>query len=121
MGKSNVASPSTVEFTIGGRTYELVPFLKEGESCVSCDAMVERAKELNANLGQDDGEFILKNQEEIPQEFRKKFYLVFTAWRNPSNPQGFACLAWGDGRGYQGWLCPDDDWGAGGRLVRRVS
>ena len=58
-----------VRFTVGNRddvrTYELVPFLEEGESYVSEDVMVERAKELNANPGEEDGVLILKNKDEI--------------------------------------------------------
>jgi hypothetical protein len=109
---------STAEFTICNRTYELVPFLEEGESYVSGDTMVERAKELNANLGEEDGEFILERQAEIPKEFRGKFYMVFTAWRPPSRPRGVAYLGW-DGRWYQRWGWLGGDWGRRDRLVRR--
>lgn len=110
-----------VQLTIGGRTYELVPYLKEGESSVTGDTMVERAQEFNANLGEEDGRFILKHQTEIPEEFRGKFYLVFTAWRIPSNPQSVACLYWVGYRWCQFWDGLEVDWDEGDRLVRRVS
>ena len=113
------ASALPTEFTISGRTYELVPFLKEGESSVSGDVMVGRAKELNANLGQEDCTFILDHQAEIPQELRGKVCLVFTAWRDPSVPQGVAYLSWGGTRRYQYWSWRGG-WHGAGRLVRRV-
>lgn len=116
--KRHAGKPApSAEFTIGGRTYELVPFLKEGESSVSGDTMVERAVELNANLGEDDGQFILEHQDEIPQKLRGKIFLVFTSWRGPSGPRGVACLRWGGDRWYQGWDWLG--WGGDGRLVRR--
>jgi len=118
-GKPVPAANTSTELNIGGRVYELVPFLKEGECSVSGDTMVERANELGANLGEEDGTFILKHQDEIPQELRRKIYMVFTGWRNPSDPQHVAYLDWYGRRwGRSGdWL--DNLWLGGYRLVRR--
>ena len=118
MDTSPVSSLPTT-FTIGERTYELVPFLKEGESSVKGEMMVARAKKLKANLGKKEGQFILKHQDEIPSEYRGKIYLVFPDWRDPSDPRGVVCLGWGDGRWYLRWHW-FDCWLGGGRLVRRV-
>lgn len=122
-GAGSTVPALPTEFTIHGRTYELVPFLKKGESSVSVsgDVMVERAVELNANLGEEDGAFILERQDEIPPEFRGKFCLVFTAWRGPSRPPYIAYLDWGDVRWSRGWGGLDSVWGGSDRLVRRVS
>lgn len=118
-GQSSAAHPST-EFTIHGRTYELVPILKKGESSVSGDTMVARAKELDANLGEEEGAFILVRQNEIPQEFSKEFYLVFTAWRDPYRPLNVTCLRWFGARWFQGRSWLGNGWREGARLVRRV-
>ena len=113
------ATKPTTEFTIGGRVYELVPFLSEGESCVSGDTMVERAQELKANLGEEDGAFILEHQNDIPQEYRGKIYLVFTSWRVPSLPRGVAYLRWDGDLWFQYWHWLAGDWVGDGRLLRR--
>ena len=107
-------------FTIVDRTYELVPILEEGESYVNGDTLVERAQELGANLGEEEGRFISEHQDEIPQEFQGKFYLVFTAWRNLSNPQYVAYLDWHGHNWYRHWHWLDVDWGGSSRLVRRI-
>jgi len=41
------------EMTVGGRAYDILGFLKRDEKLVVGHAMVHRAKEKNANLGQD--------------------------------------------------------------------
>jgi hypothetical protein len=60
---------------------ELVAFLKRGESYVTGEEMVARAKKKKADLGQRQAEYFLENQEEIPPEWRQ-FNLVFpgTVW-----------------------------------------
>lgn len=120
MVESSAVVPST-RFTIAGRVYELVPFLKKGEWSVRGDVMVERAKELNANLGEEDCRFILEHQDQIPEEFQGKFFLIFTAWRHLSGPQRIAYLEMGDYYWYQDWAWLDDVWCNDVRLVRRVS
>ena len=106
--------------TVGDRIYELVYFLNEGESSVTGDVMIERAKVLNASLGEEDGKYILDHQGEIPEEFRGKVYLVFPGWRNPPvSPQDFACLDWDGNRWYQRWYWLDRDWRENDRLLRR--
>lgn len=108
-------------FTIGGRTYELVSFLKKGESSVRGAAMLARAKKLGASLGEEDGAFILKRQNKIPQELRGKFYLVFAAWRDLSYPKYVACLHCRAARWYRSWDWLGRDWFGDGRLVRRIA
>ncbi len=108
----------TDEFTIHNRTYELVAFLKAGESSVSGDTMVERAKEINADLGEEDGAFILKHREEIPSQWQG-IYLVFTAWHLDSRLRHVAFLDWGGGHWYQDWRWLGEGWSCHVRLVRR--
>src|SRR3990167_6729355 len=54
---------------------EIMEFLKSGESYVNGEVMKQRAKELNAHLGQGHAEYLLEHQELIPKECRGK-YLV---------------------------------------------
>jgi hypothetical protein len=108
------------KMTVGGRTYEILCFLKGDEKSVIDHVMVDRAKEMNANLGQDDGEHILKHQDEIPVALRGKVAFVFTDWRLPDG-SGDACgVYWNDDRWVRGWgWLDDDDWSGDGRLLRR--
>ena len=60
---------------------EAVSFLREKEDCINGEELFTRANELGCDYGQEDEEFLLEHQEEIPKELRK-FYLVFpgTVW-----------------------------------------
>ena len=108
------------KMTIGDRTYEILCFLRGEETSVVGYTMVDRAKEMNAHLGQDDGEYILKHQDEIPASLRGKVVFVFTDWRHPAYPGSVYCVYWRGGRWVQVWnWLGDDDWGGGGRFLRR--
>ena len=106
-------APDIVEFLKPGG------LLKSGESSVNGEVMKQRAKELNANLGQRHAEYLLEHQELIPNEWRGKYYLVFpgTVWRDSDGRRGVPCLGW-DGDGwylYFSWL--GNGWDSDGRLV----
>jgi hypothetical protein len=75
---------------------EGVAFLKAGESYILGEEMVRRARiESDTNWSQEDAEYLLEHQEEIPAELRN-FYLVFTAtvWEDSSGRRLVACLFW---------------------------
>ena len=113
------ALPTTM--TVGGRVYDLFGFLRGDEKSVKGDTMVIRAKEMNANLGKEECEHLLKNQDDIPVVLRGKVVFVFTDWRHPDLPEFVAYVYWGgDGRRWVqvwGWL--DSDWVGLGRVLRR--
>lgn len=99
---------------------ELISFLKDGESYINSEVMVERAKnELHANLGQQHAEYLLEHQSEIPKEFQK-YYLVFlgTKWR----PGGYRCVPYLEWDGGKWLLCfrwlDNSSWDDDYRLVR---
>lgn len=98
---------------------EIVSFLKKVESSVSGESMRERAKELGANFGQRQAEYLLDHQAEIPAKWRD-YYLVFpgTLWRASCGGLGVPCLAWLSGRWCLlfGWL--DGGWGSRVRVLR---
>lgn len=104
--------------TEGEFSVELIEFLKDGESYVSGDEMVRRTKS-DDNAGQRHAEAMLRDQDKIPQEFRK-YVLVFpeTLWRGPSGRRRVAYLRW-DGSGWClrfGWL--EGGFGQSDRVVR---
>jgi len=84
------------------------------------DLLFKLLKEMNANLGQDDGEHILKHQDEIPVALRGKVAFVFTDWRHPDNPGLVYSVCWNGGQWVRYWNWLDDDyWGGNSRLLRR--
>ncbi len=108
------------KMTIGDRTYEILCFLRGEETSVVGYTMVDRAKEMNAHLGQDDGEYILKHQDEIPASLRGKVGFVFTDWRRPVNPGDVCYVYWDGDRWVRYWHWLDDDyWDGGDRFLRR--
>lgn len=116
------ASKLPTEFTVGNRTYELLSYVRAGETAVTGHTMLVRTKELGADLGQEDAEHILKHQNEIPAELRGKIILVFTDWRNPDFPGFVAYLdCYDDGRWILHWFSSGRDWRSRGRVVRRKS
>ncbi len=117
--ESNWKLLSDAEYKAGTTTYELAEFLKQGESYVKGDVMAGRAKEIGADLGQKHAEFLLENQNLIPEDYRK-FYLVFpgTIWRDSGGGRRVPYLGW---NGKQWYLCfywLDDDWLGNDRLLR---
>ncbi len=111
--------PTTM--TLGGRVYDLLGFLRGDEKSVRSTTMVERVKEMNANLGQDDGQHLLDHQDEIPVVLRGKVVFVFTDWRHPGVSEHVACVVWGgDSRRWvQDWNWLVYGWGGNGRVLRR--
>ncbi len=112
------ALPTTM--TVGGRTYDLLGFLQGDEKSVVGPKMVERAKDMQANLGEEDGQHILKHQDEIPVELQGKVVFVFTDWRRPEYPEFVAYINWNGDRWVQHWLwLALDYWYGNGRVLRR--
>ncbi len=107
---------------LDGKTFvlELVEFLKPGESSVNGEVMKQRAKELNAHLGQRHAEYLLKHQELIPTEWRGKYILTFpgTVWQDSDGDRRGPYLLWHGDRWclYFRWL--RYGWDSLDRLVR---
>ena len=99
--------------------FDLVEFLKPGESYVNGEEMKQRAIKLNAHLGQGHAEYLEANQDRIPKEFRDKYYLVFpgTVWRGSGGDRYVPCLRWDGDRWclHFGWLRVG--WDSNDRLV----
>lgn len=108
-----------VEFYGQPFTPEIVEFLKQGESSVNGDVMKQRAKELNAHLGQCDAEYLLENQHLIPVECRGK-YLIFpgTVWQDSRGDRRVPYLSWFGDRWCLCFRWLRGDWFSDGRLVR---
>jgi hypothetical protein len=99
---------------------EPVPFLRDGEKVLRGYDMMGRARyEFGADLGQEDAEFMLERQAEIPEGFHQH-YLVFsrTVWLDSFGRMDVPYLIFGGGR----WiLCFDwlgGDFGPHARLAR---
>jgi hypothetical protein len=81
----------SVTFTVGNRTYDMLSFFREDDGkAVVGHTMVERVKKMKANLGKDDGQYLLNNQRDIPVALRGEVVFVFTGWRGPII--GFVCV-----------------------------
>lgn len=106
---------------------EIVSFLREGESYVSGQVMVNRAKELGADLGECHAKGLLKKQDQISEEQQKewqRYYLVFpgTVWRHPL-PHVYGglylpCLTSSDRQWFLFFRWLKNDWFNDSRLVR---
>jgi len=104
------------------RSFEACAFLLDGETSVIGHTMIERTAGMSGKAcGQDDGQYLLDNQQDIPSEFRK-FYLVVQDWRHPDGSDDVCYLYWG---GYsRQWFRDWDwlgggDWSGDGRVLRR--
>lgn len=111
------------QFTIGGHTYELVPFLEEGESSVKGHVMVERAHALNVECWPGETFFNLDHQEDIPTDLRDKVYIVFVDWRSLVNESRIAFIKWSKERGrwVRSWSSVHFLWGKRARFLRRLT
>jgi len=91
------------EMTVGDRTYEIISILRgqaerRGRKYVAGHIMIKRAESIGAHLGEEDGEHILKHQNEIPPSLRDKVGFVFTAWSLRSDFIHEICCVYWDGR-----------------------
>ncbi len=114
-------APST-SMTVGGRAYYILGFLHGDENGVRGTVVVDRAKEMNANLGQDDGQHLLDHQDEIPVALRGKVAFFFTDWRHADDSERVAYVYWrrGDRRWVQYWDLLAHVWdGHHGFVLRR--
>lgn len=102
----------------GAFTPELVDFRGPNEPYIAGETVRQRAKVLDANLGQRHAEYLLEHQELIPKEWQGK-HLIFpgTVWRDLGGGYSVPCLEWIAGRWHMSWLWLDLDWGVGDRLV----
>jgi len=108
------------EMIVGGRAYEILGFLREGEKSIVGHTMVERAKEMNANLGEDDGQHLLNRQGGIPVALRGKAVFVFPGLRDADAPESACCVCWDGGRWVRNWRwLGGDSWDGHDRLLRR--
>ena len=98
---------------------DIKEFLKPNESYVNGEAMKQRAKELNAHLGQHHAEYLEEHPELIPKEWRDK-YLVFpgTVWQDRDGSRSVPYLRWGGGEWCLGFNRLRLGWGGDDRLVR---
>ncbi|MBU1615803.1 hypothetical protein KJ693_10930 [bacterium] len=107
------------EMTIADRIYDILGFLRGDEKSVVGHTMVERAKEMNANLGDDDGQHLLDHQSEIPVALRDKVVFVFTGWRRPDDSEHVYCVYWDDDRWVVHWRWLGRDFYERFRVLRR--
>jgi len=74
----NIELPDSIVLPDG--TYEVVSFLREGEESIDGELVLQRARELGANIGATDGEYLLRHQASIPAVFRKRVTFICTSW-----------------------------------------
>ncbi len=108
----------TIEIKTDNGVYEVLKLLREGDTSISGEEMSSLAKEMNAQLGEEDCNYLLEHEYEIPKELQDD-YLIFPGWRCPGNPDSVAVLYWSGGRWIQNWHGVEDDWYGHDRLVRR--
>lgn len=102
------------------RNYDILGFLPKGKNKVTGKNMVRRAKKMSAHLGEDDGQYLLDHQDEIPTILQYKMFFVFTDWRNPYDSGEVACVRWHKKRWILVWIWLDDDyWDDFDRVLRR--
>lgn len=107
------------ELTVGDRTYDMFAFIGEGQASVFGWSMAVRAKEMLANLGEEDGQYLLDNQQDIPAALREKVVFVFTDWCFPRSPEDVCCVRWRDGRWIQIGRRLGYSWDTSHQVLRR--
>lgn len=92
----------------------IMGLLKSNESIsgyLQSKVLIQRAEELNANLGQHHAEYLLDHQELIPKEW-KGYSLVFpgTVWKNQAYSEFVPCLEYGGGGWYLEFSQTTNEW-----------
>ena len=102
---------STIPATKNLKDLEAISFLKGKEQFIKGEEIVKRAKELKANLGQLDAEYLLEHQELISTDLQK-YCLMFpgTVWQDPYGSRCIPCLYWDGDQWYLNFYWLDNDW-----------
>lgn len=110
-----------IPFEVGGRNFEAVGFLKDGESSVDGKTMLSRIAEENGGaIGQEDVAFLSERRNNFPKEIRR--YTLATGIHKPGGPQDVSCFVWGDGdQWYRGWLFLEGQWDDHFLVLRRCA
>lgn len=78
------------KFKVGERTYELI-YSGYPDNGLSNDVMLRIGRKLQANMGQEDGEYISEHSKELPVEYQNKIGFIFPEW---CAWKGVMCLYW---------------------------
>jgi hypothetical protein len=82
-GRFEIQDPTLpIEIVVGGVTYEIIYFPRGDKTFKHISTIVECARLLDANLGEEDGERFLRHQADIPSVLHD-MALFFPGWRNP--------------------------------------
>jgi hypothetical protein len=101
------------------RSYEVHAFLRDGEASVIGHTMIKRTGKMTGDAcGEDEGKYLLDNQQDIPSGFRK-YVFVIQDWRPPDDSDDVFYVCWRDGQWVGRWIWLDNRWYDGGRVLRR--
>jgi len=104
------------------RNYDIINFPWGSEvSYITGHTMFEEWKiKTDASVGEDDGQYLLDNQRDIPIVLRGKVAFVFTDWCLSDSPESvFYCVYWVGNCWVPYWDWFGLDWRSGGRVLRR--
>jgi hypothetical protein len=113
-GKITGKVQSVLTLAISGREYDILTFASEVEQMVSGHTMVDRAVFMEADLGEEDGQYVLDHQQDIPVLFRGRIEFVFTSWRRRENNEDIHFISWDSDKSRwvktfwlltEGWFC----------------
>lgn len=111
---------TTFTFELAGRRYEAVSFVRADEKSVDGDTAVARTDTKNGGgLGEEDGEFLWKHRDGLPEELRQ-YYLVFTKWRDHDDPRIVWFFLWYEGGWHQYFDFLVNQWGDYRLVMRRL-
>ncbi len=83
-----------LEFNLEEERYELFSFLRGAETTTPGFALLERAKSLRADCGEDDCQRFLKYQDQIPRGLRGKIQIVFTGCHREEPVYWISYISW---------------------------
>ena len=103
----------------GTPTLELIKSLKDGESSITGDVLIERSRTLGKSAGQQHLEQLLVQHKIIPEEWQL-FYLVAPGTRRLlfKNDIRIPYLRHHYDRWYLDWRCTKDTWDSNARIVQ---
>ena len=107
--------------TVGGRTYDILSFLRRDGEPIKGNVMVDRAKKRNAHQSKSEREYLLAHQNEIPAAFQGEVVFLFTNDRHPDHPEDVCCVGWSVDRWVPFWSWLAYVWSDDCRVLRRKS
>ena len=95
------SSSIPTKMTVGDRTYDILSVAEKSQTPVG-HSVIKQIKKMNAHLGKEDAQYLLRHQLDIPTVLQGKVNFIFTDYRFDGDFNDVCCVTWNSH--HQKWI-----------------